>query len=640
MTSRIRRRHPRWYHSPCALRVNACRVCLCQSVYIGATTAAERDRMDKSLLIQRNLEIAAEHMSLDAEYEEALDGAGDGDALRALDEQADALTAESDEIETLLFEKFCLAGGGRIMSSDEQLEAARIGQEIGNRSRSAPQPQRQSIAEETESSLSDDDNDETATADVVDASALPPSTSVERLATKRRRSDQVSEPRKKQIVSRSDSAMLQRLDSAHEETRQRRQERAEVASTQLLGRLLTFFDKYIDTDIDADKRTFSEDEVAERRAQRRALLDERRLQSTTFPFLLGTIAFTMSPPPFCDTYSLALSVDDEPIQADIRFEADGTTADNGVCVYRTLPLHDVIGFLPADMTSDQAVPHPDGTQLLPLPNHPLVALRTFAHYNNRHIVHLETSVVCRLLDTKPRRLCEVKIFLHNTFLQRTRLTSLQQRKCMLTLLRCFPPPEMTTQDTTQPTDNAMQITSNDNTTDVAETSQVEADELSVAAADIVTMDNVTIHDADDIFAVIARRRREMNNAPQKRDHAVSATSSPLPPLSPFASAASITDSTSSASSPLDTTLSTPNAPSSKPNSVQPKSSRRIIPTLITDEQIHNEIAARQWNVNNKSTLEEQVGRGVQDRENDDIDDHTLSSDDDELDDDEDEELEG
>ena len=184
-------------------------------------------------------------------------------AVRLLDEKNDALAEESDEIETLLFEKFRVVGGGRSLLSDEIVQAANYGASMADshRQRGLPIPklsapitlpgskQNEEVYDRVPMSAASstsrtaellpaaaaDEDEEMATGDASKSTGATAAASTDA-------------PLKYSKKSRADAAVIERLDAAQKATTARRAERKEKEKDSLLGQYMQHFDKFIDVD--------------------------------------------------------------------------------------------------------------------------------------------------------------------------------------------------------------------------------------------------------------------------------------------------------------------------------------------------------------------------------------------------------
>ena len=283
---------------------------LASTTFLGPTTARQRTRLDRSSLVQRNLEIQAQLLLIDEQLEElpsqsdATDGAeGAADVaarLQQLYAESDTLVEESDEVETVLYEKWRLKSGGRMWLVDEMREAAVVGERLakGTRgklggqkvaAREASEGERkeeveemkEEMKEEVKEEVKEDGQEESKSGDVEEVVIIDDSNDAEmqqadhttdaaptsRRSTpasrrgrgrSRRRLTAPLSQRKRQ--SKSDAAMLARLNAQADENERRRQERAEVNKGSLLGQLYQYFDREIDVDRVAPHREAEDDE--------------------------------------------------------------------------------------------------------------------------------------------------------------------------------------------------------------------------------------------------------------------------------------------------------------------------------------------------------------------------------------------
>ena len=282
------------------------------SSWLGSTTPHQRLRLPQSLLIQRNLEIQAQLLLIDEEYDAILSAAPASEAaamLAGLDQEADELAQESDEIETRLYEKFHVRGGGRVLVLDEMQEAGMIGEQLGRGTRATmagkPRPlapsltgagerkEREEKAERKEEPQPPppavggaDTGDDAAPS----ASPLSSPFSPTHPPSTRRRSRGRNQRRQPKRPSRSDRAMLARLNAQADANEASRKERAEVNKEGLLGRLYAFFDEWVDSDRAQPQLTDEEREERRRRAA-----DKRKAVARSFPYILGTLTFPLFP---------------------------------------------------------------------------------------------------------------------------------------------------------------------------------------------------------------------------------------------------------------------------------------------------------------------------------------------------------
>jgi len=287
------------------------RTMLADTQPVGPTTARQRASMPKDLLLQRNLEIQAMQHSFDAQYEPLLRNkpAGWERLVSALDSAMDELAEESDEVETLLFEKFRVRGGGRMLISDDVLDAAREGQAIANTH--VQQAQRHQLPLPTKLTLAPDATGAPAGASSSAAAAAASSSLTASLLPIREDEDvsdekmsdepsargaasataaipsvpQVEEenlaaadPSSKQ--SRSDAAMWQRFDAEQARIRSAREQRRAKNTQGLLGQYVDFFKRFVDVDPSAPRRNSTPRKV-------------KALQPASYPFYLGTMVLPL-----------------------------------------------------------------------------------------------------------------------------------------------------------------------------------------------------------------------------------------------------------------------------------------------------------------------------------------------------------
>ena len=460
---------------------------LSSSQWLGVTTARQRQRLPKDLLIQRNLEIQAQQLLIDEEYDSLLDSSTSPPSsaaslsalLAALDRESDELAEESDEIETRLYEKYHLRGGGRMLIVDEMEEARAIGERLardmrggitGDRPRGGgpraseeqKQPEREELkeevkqeeaeqvmdvappeekaerGEETEARIRPMDED-----DAVSTGVTRPSAAMSRAKGGKGR----GRTRGKR-VSQSHQAVLERLHAQADANENARKERAEVNKEGLLGRLYAFFDEYVDVDGDVGP---ARPELTEeqREARRRQMAERRKAAVRSFPFVLGTLTFPLFL--VSDDLEHGSSASHEVVEEDGRsVSLDFITeppvpGEDGCVVRRTRTRADggedgaIIGFLPFPFhwtplpTSSSSSPFTflSATSPYPLPFHPLLALHLLLRGD---VVSVESSTSI----SGGRRAVDVTVFLHDKFLQRTRLRTNLQRAAMLSLFRLFP----------------------------------------------------------------------------------------------------------------------------------------------------------------------------------------------------------
>ena len=108
---------------------------------VGATTALIRSRLSKESLQQRLVEIVQETNNYDNELNALYENASSFDSEQhqtrrnQLENEWDALTHESDEIESILKHKFGMKGGGRLqLNQKEIISAMEVGKHCGSRS--------------------------------------------------------------------------------------------------------------------------------------------------------------------------------------------------------------------------------------------------------------------------------------------------------------------------------------------------------------------------------------------------------------------------------------------------------------------------------------------------------------------------
>ncbi len=188
--------------------------------HIGKTTKEQRSALDKYGLMQRNMEIQAEQLWLDGEYDKNLPAAQDNAPnweaqTLAVDKLQDDLSDESDEIEQLLVEKFGLEGASRFLMDPTVLEARELGKVLGadhgtDLARAADK-EREAIASAAGSSsaaaavaVDDSDDDSEKPSDDSSADAAPAPTAAG------------SAPRKSRM-SKADLEVERKLDIAQKE---------------------------------------------------------------------------------------------------------------------------------------------------------------------------------------------------------------------------------------------------------------------------------------------------------------------------------------------------------------------------------------------------------------------------------------
>ena len=305
---------------------------------VGPTTPSQRSRLPKDLLLQRNLEIQRQLLHMDSSYDELLESKPEKweQSVRRLDALSDSLAEESDEIETLLFEKFRVRGGGRTLASDEGLEAAQFGASMAHQHRErglplpklsapVPAPAEPSAAAATAAAAA-----ASSSADASHARALPhtellpiPEESDAAMAVVKSESEcgssaaassssaaaagdsavsrsgsggstgsssgaasssmDVASSAPIPRMSKSDAAMWAKFDAAQDATRIRRAERKAKQAEGLLGRSLEYFDRFVDVDRPDASPT------KRNNTPRKA----KPLPPSSFPLYLGTIVMPL-----------------------------------------------------------------------------------------------------------------------------------------------------------------------------------------------------------------------------------------------------------------------------------------------------------------------------------------------------------
>ena len=645
--------------------------------FLGPTTARQRAHLDKSSLIQRNLEIQAQLLLIDEQLEELpseSEGAEVRGQLARLYEESDALAEESDEVETLLYEKWRLKSGGRMWLVDEMREAAVVGERLarGTKGRLGGEKVVSVRVEESESKESveeveeakeeekeerkEGDMDESKERDVDDpqpvndsndaamqgtdatADSTAPTLSTTPVSRRgRRRRGRLTAPvSKRKRQSKSDAAMLARLNAQADENERRRQERAEVNKGSLLGKLYQYFDTEIDVDRVAPRREQETDEQREERRKR--MTDRRKAAARSYPYILGTITFPLFPlsddrkDAMADDSQLSLSGEAESVRLDFGTEVPIMGEDG--CVVRrhrkgvAMEEDDIVGFLPfpfhfTPFQTATTTPFTLPTSPFPLPLHPLLALHLLLQ---AHLVSIECSI-----DRHSRHYAaeegggssstgagrdevDVVIFIHDKFLQRTRLRSHLLRQAMLSLFRSFPAPAAEEEEEEEGEEGMGIEERRDGGEREEKEDEVSGAELDKAEGGDIVIDHAATQQhqpATDIFTLLQQRRADSSLSFQPTKPTTSSPSSlstsPALVLSPVSIAT--TASLSSSSSLLSPTVTSVPVGGGREK-------RRIVPVLV-QEDTGKEGAAVGWGKEEKEQKEESMEEDQEELEEDD-----------------------
>ena len=298
---------------------------------------------------------------------------------------------------------------------------------------------------------------------------------------------------------------------------------------------------------------------------------------------------------------------------------------------------DIVGFLPfpfhfTPFQSASSTPFTLPTSPFPLPLHPLLALRLLL---DAHIVSVECS-----MDRHGGRHSgesggggevDVVIFVHDRFLQRTRLRSHLLRQAMLSLFRSFPPPPAA--DDYEEEDERW----NEDEMKEGREEEVKEAELEEKNTDINGMgtdnaesshgvtDNATaaLHDSQqqpvtNIFTVLQQLRHDTSSLSQTIATPSLSASEPASPALSFLSPTSSIATTASLSPP---SLSSPGGVVAVVVGAA-REKRRIVPIVVHVEEEEQDAAAVGWGKEEKleeiedATEEEQVDEGEEDEEDD------------------------